>query len=131
MLPGVSTGDFNNDGWPDLYAISGGTTPDKLFINQGNGQFVDEATQWGLTDLIYGVGSCIGDFNRDGWQDIYVVSAGDIVNGAISNGNRLYVNNGNGTFSDVAQTAGVAFGAGCGCSKTAMWSDYDHDGWLD
>ena len=131
MLPGAAVGDFNRDGWPDLYAISGGTTPDKLFINQGGGIFVDEAAQWGLTDHLYAAGACVGDFNRDGWLDIYVVSAGDTVNGAIPNGSRLYQNNGNGTFTDVAQAAGVAYAAGCGCSKTACWADYDHDGWLD
>lgn len=131
MLPGAAVGDFNNDSWPDLYVVTGGHIPDRLFINQGNGTFVDQAASWGLTEQIYGAGACVGDFDRDGWQDLYVVSGGDTVVGAAINANRLYRNNGNGTFSNVAFAAGVDAGAGVIRSKTAAWCDFDHDGWLD
>lgn len=130
MVGGATTGDFNGDGWPDLYMPSGGSRPDYLFINQGNGTFVDESAAWGLTALHYGVGACIGDYDRDGWQDLYVTSMGP-AGAPAANANKLYRNNGNGTFTDVAAAAGVQIvntaGDGFGC----VFGDYDLDGWLD
>ena len=57
MSGGVTVGDFNRDGWPDLFALGGGLTPDALYINNGDGTFDDEAADWGLTDLYRGVGA--------------------------------------------------------------------------
>jgi hypothetical protein len=131
MVGGGTVGDFNNDGLPDIFIFGGGGIQDKLFINQGNGTWQDEATQWGLTDLTYGVGSAVGDFDRDGWQDLFVTSWGDPINGPLHNDNRLYRNNGNGTFTDVAAIAGVQSASNSADSYSACFGDYDHDGWLD
>lgn len=130
MVGGTTVGDFNNDGWPDLFKLSGGTRPDYLFINQGNGTFLDQAAQWGLTDLNMGSGACVGDYDRDGWDDLYVTCMGAA--GVPGNShNHLYRNNGNSTFTDVAAPAGVqivnVLGDGFGCA----FGDYDRDGWLD
>ena len=67
MHGGGTVGDFNNDGWPDLFVVGGGGTNDRLFINDGLGGFTDEAAAWGLTDLYRGNGSTACDFNNDGW----------------------------------------------------------------
>jgi len=131
MVGGGSVGDFNNDGLPDVFVFSGGSGPDYLFINQGGGQWQDQAAAWGLTDAIYGIGSAVGDFARDGWLDLYVTSWGDPVLGVHAGDNRLYRNNGNGSFTDVAAAAGVQFGSTGADSYGACWGDYDLDGWLD
>lgn len=130
MVGGATVGDFNNDGWPDLFVLSGGTTPDKLFINAGNGTFSDQAVAWGLTSLHYGSGACVGDYDRDGWMDLYVTSFGAVGNPGPGQ-NKLYRNNGNGTFSDVAAAAGVAHASRAGDQFGACFGDYDRDGWLD
>ena len=74
MIGGGTVGDFNNDGWPDFYMPSGGTRPDYLFINDGDGTFTESSAAWGLTDLQLGIGSAVGDFNNDGWDDILVAN---------------------------------------------------------
>ncbi|HMN96327.1 MAG TPA: FG-GAP-like repeat-containing protein [Phycisphaerales bacterium] len=133
MTSGIAVGDFNRDGWPDMFWASGGIGPDKLFINNGDGTFTDRAAEWGLTDVHAACGACAGDFDGDGWIDIYVTSFG---NGSNNQGqvgkNRLYRNNGNGTFTNVAEQAGVhmtatVFSSGYGCA----FGDYDLDGDLD
>ncbi len=131
MVGGGTVGDFNNDGLPDVFAFSGGTGPDHLFINQGNGSWVDQATAWGLTDEIYGIGAAAGDFDNDGWLDLYVTSWGDPVGGLRHDANRLYRNNGNGSFTDVAASAGVQSGSTDADSFGCCWGDYDLDGDLD
>ena len=131
MMVGAAAGDFNNDGWLDLFAIGGGLQFDALFINQGDGTFTDIAQTAGLSELHVGSGAAVGDYNGDGWQDIYVTSFGPLE--AIGPGqNRLYRNNGDLTFTDVAVEAGVnltslemADGLG------ASFGDYDLDGDLD
>lgn len=133
MPAGIAVGDYNNDGWPDIFWASGGMSPDHLFINQGDGTFVDEAAAWGLTDIHAVCGACAGDYNDDGWIDIYVTSFGNSNNNQGEVGkNKLYRNNGDGTFTDVAQQAGVNItgqfiSSGYGCS----FGDYDLDGDLD
>ncbi len=131
MTGGMGVGDFNRDGAPDLYWISGGGMPDKLFINNGAGSFTDEAAAWGLGELHCGSGASVGDYDGDGFPDIYVTSFGQA--GNIGPGhNRLYRNNGNGSFTDVAAAAGVEFTSptvsnGYG----SAFGDYDLDGDLD
>ena len=131
MMVGAAAGDFNNDGWVDLFAIGGGLQADALFINQGDGTFEDAAQAAGLAELHVGSGAAVGDYNSDGWLDIYVTSFGPL--GFMGPGqNRLYRNNGDLTFTDVAVEAGVnqtstemADGFG------ASFGDYDLDGDLD
>jgi enediyne biosynthesis protein E4 len=76
----------------------------------------------------FGPGVCVADFDGDGWQDIYFVNGRDLYNRGISVRNALYRNNGDGTFTDVTERAGVpGTGYGLGC----VWGDYDNDGWPD
>ncbi len=131
---GGAVGDFNNDGLQDIFVISGGNggVLDKLFINNGDGTFTDQAAAWGITAQHKGKGASVSDFNRDGWLDIYETSAGPSSGGATPGHHKLYRNNGDGTFTNVAAAAGVNFthpstqdGWGSG------WGDYDLDGDLD
>ncbi|HEY8310587.1 MAG TPA: VCBS repeat-containing protein, partial [Gemmatimonadaceae bacterium] len=105
---GVALLDYDNDGWLDIYlvngstydAISGKATPPHaaLFHNNHDGTFTDVAQKAGVTNDRWGYGAVIGDFDNDGWPDIYVTNFGK---------NRLYRNNHDGTFTDVAEKAGV------------------------
>lgn len=104
---GVGVIDYDADGWPDLYFIQGGLwhergernpRRDRLFRNLGNGRFADVTEQAGLGDGEYGQGVAVGDFNGDGFPDIYVGNVGK---------NRLYENMGDGTFRDITDAAGV------------------------
>lgn len=131
---GGAVGDFDRDGWPDVYVVTGGVggIPDRLFMNNGDGTFTDEAAAWGLTAIHSGKGVSVADFNDDGWDDIYVTSAGTDLIGPEPGNHRLYCNNGDGTFTNVAATAGVHMTStlsedGFG----SAWSDYDRDGDLD
>jgi hypothetical protein len=126
---GVALLDFDNDGWLDVYLINGstfaslkGTEPSPramLLRNNRDGTFSDVTDKAGVANERWGFGVAIGDFDNDGWPDIYVSNFGK---------NRLYHNNRDGTFTDVAQQAGVTLG---GWSAGATWGDYDHDGRLD
>ncbi len=133
MPAGIAVGDYDNDGLPDIFWASGGTEPDRLFMNNGNGTFTNEAAAWGIAVRHAACGACAGDYNDDGWIDIYVTSFGNSSNNQGEVGkNRLYRNNGDGTFTEVAASAGVAFTAqtfssGYGCT----FGDYDLDGDLD
>ena len=127
---GVAFVDFDNDGWQDLFFVNGtrlnelpqGQTPtNHLDRNNGDGTFRDVTEKAGLTRTGWGQGVCVGDFDNDGYDDIFVSYFGK---------NALYHNNGNGTFTDVAEKAGVAnnrsrWGSGC------AFTDYDRDGNLD
>jgi len=109
MFGGGSVGDFNQDGWPDVFLLGGGGngTADALYINNGNGTFTDEAASWGVDLVHHGKGSTVGDFNNDGWPDLYVTSGGDMTEGDRTGQHLLYRNNGNGTFTNIASSAGV------------------------
>lgn len=117
------------DGWPDIYlvngstydALSGKTVPPHaaLFHNNHDGTFTDVAEKAGVTNDRWGFGVAIGDYDNDGWPDIYVSNFGE---------NRLYHNNHDDTFTDVAQKAGVTLG---NWSTGASFGDYDGDGLLD
>jgi enediyne biosynthesis protein E4 len=126
---GVGLLDYDNDGWLDIYLVNGSTydaltgkaTPPHaaLFHNNHDGTFTDVAEQAGVTNDRWGFGVAIGDYNNDGWPDIYVTNFGK---------NRLYRNNHDGTFTDVAERAGVQLG---NWSTGATFGDYDGDGRLD
>ena len=133
MMGAGAVGDFDNDGWPDVFVLSGGTQPDRLFMNEG-GTFVDRAVEAGLADQHIGLGAAVGDYDGDGWQDIFVVSWGRSVdsNDPVADDHRLYRNNGDGTFTDVADEAGLS---DLGWFLPAGWGpafgDMDLDGDLD
>ncbi|MCA9290298.1 MAG: CRTAC1 family protein [Phycisphaerales bacterium] len=132
MTGGMGVGDFDRDGDQDLFWISGGTGPDKLFINQGDGTFVDEAASWGLTAVHCGNGVAVGDYNNDGWPDLYVTSFGDGPGPAMPGKNRLYRNNGGRSFTNVAVAAGVNVSSATQPNGFgAAFGDYDLDGDLD
>jgi enediyne biosynthesis protein E4 len=126
---GVALLDYDNDGWLDIYlvngstydAVSGRSTPPHaaLFHNNHDGTFTDVAQQAGVTNDRWGFGVAVGDYDNDGWPDLYVTNFGK---------NRLYHNNHDGTFTDVAEKAGVALG---NWSTGATFGDYDSDGRLD
>jgi hypothetical protein len=120
--------DYDNDGWLDIYFVNSGPsdffTPkaplkNALYRNNRDGTFTDVTTKAGVAGSTFGMGAAVGDFDADGFADIYVTSYGR---------NILYRNNGDGTFADVTTKAGVA---APGWSTCATWFDYDGDGRLD
>ncbi len=120
--------DYDNDGWMDIYLVNSGPsdffTPAKplknaLYHNNHDGTFTDVTDKAGVAGGTFGMGAAAGDYDGDGWVDLYVTSYGR---------NILYHNNGNGTFTDVTEKAGVA---APGWSTCAVWFDYDKDGKLD
>jgi enediyne biosynthesis protein E4 len=136
MGPGVALFDYDNDGRLDIFVVNGaplsdpmtkGAIPQKagpkywnrLYHQKKDGTFEDVTEQAGLQGMGYGMGVAVGDYDNDGFEDLYVTAYG---------GNRLYHNNGNGTFTDVTEKAGVA---GSGWSTSALWVDLDNDGLLD
>jgi len=126
---GVALLDYDNDGWLDIYLLNGSTVaaykgqapaPRAMLLhNNHDGTFTDVTEKAGVANERWGFGVAVGDFDNDGWPDIYVANYGK---------NRLYHNNHDGTFTDVAEKAGVALG---GWSAGPSWGDYDHDGRLD
>lgn len=132
MAAGGAVGDFNRDGHQDLFVLGGGGFPDALFINNGDGTFTELSEAWGVDRSHMGVGAAVGDFDGDGWLDLYVTSFGPAnVNPAVGK-HILYRNNGGTGFTDVAAAAGVhqtsvATPDGLG----AAFGDYDLDGDLD
>src|SRR5262245_16711778 len=130
FLSSGAVGDFNNDGWQDLFVIIGGAAPDKLFINNGDGTFTDQAAQWGIGIAHLGIGVAAGDYDRNGWLDLYVTSFGQPVGPPAVGKHRLYRNNGNGTFTEVATVSGVA-STGATDGMGPAFGDYDLDGDLD
>jgi hypothetical protein len=126
---GVALLDYDNDGWLDIYivngstydALNGKTEPPHaaLFHNNHDGTFTDVAAKAGVTNDRWGFGVAVGDFDNDGWPDLYVGNYGK---------NRLYHNNHDGTFTDIGETAGVTLG---NWSTGPSFGDYDGDGRLD
>ena len=130
MGTGVGWIDYDQDGLLDLYFVQSGATKvytpphplrSALYHNNGDGTFTDVTQKAGVGgEGHYGQGVCVGDYNNDGYPDLYVTGYGSAV---------LYHNNGNGPFTDVTDKAGVADKGGW--STSAAWIDYDKDGWLD
>jgi enediyne biosynthesis protein E4 len=126
---GVGLIDYDNDGWLDIYLVNGSTYEAEkstapaphaaLFHNNHDGTFTNVAEKAGVTNDRWGFGVAIGDYDNDGWPDIFVGNFGK---------NRLYRNNHDGTFTDVAEKAGVTLG---NWSTGATFGDYDGDGKLD
>ncbi|MHC5109360.1 MAG: CRTAC1 family protein [Planctomycetota bacterium] len=130
---GGTVGDFNNDGYVDIFWLSGGGNdqPDKLWINNTDGTFTDQASLWGVNLVHQGYAATTGDFNDDGYLDMFVSSRGaDDTTAGQAATHLLYRNNGNNTFTDIAQAAGVAY-AGDETQWGAVFGDYDLDGDLD
>ena len=127
-----AAGDFNRDGLPDLFACAGPEGHDKLFINNGDGTFTDEASSWGVDAQHCGMGVAVGDFNNDSWPDVFVSSWGDSYAALVPGKHKLYRNNGDGTFTDIAASAGVQWTSPSKATGFgASWGDYDLDGDLD
>jgi enediyne biosynthesis protein E4 len=136
MGVGVALFDYDNDGLLDIFVVNGaplsdptpkGTIPQKagreywnrLYRHRSDGTFEDVTEKAGLQGVGYGMGVAVGDYDNDGFEDLYVTAYG---------GNRLYHNNGDGTFTDATEKAGVG---GSGWSTSAAWVDLDEDGLLD
>jgi hypothetical protein len=136
MGAGVALFDYDNDGRLDIYLVNGaplsdptskGTIPEKtgsqywnrLYHQKPDGTFEEVKEKAGLQGAGYGMGVAVGDYDNDGFEDLYVTAYGE---------NKLYHNNGNGTFTDVTEKAGVG---GSGWSTSAAWVDLDGDGFLD
>jgi hypothetical protein len=127
---GVAIFDYDNDGWPDIFFVNGtrlGSLPKQaepsnhLYRNNHDGTFTDVTEKSGLHASGWGQGVCVGDYDNDGFDDLYVTYYGK---------NRLYHNRGNGAFEDVTAAAGVA-GAGNRWGTGCAFVDYDRDGLLD
>ena len=126
---GVALIDYDNDGWLDIYLVNGSTyealsgkaeAPHAaLFHNNHDGTFTDVAVKAGVTNERWGYGAAVGDYDNDGWPDLYVANYGK---------NRLYHNNHDGTFTDVGEKAGIQLG---NWSTGPSFGDYDGDGKLD
>src|SRR5215218_8334160 len=128
MSGGIALFDYDNDGDLDVYFVnsltvdlvkSKGKTKSELYRNDGNGKFTDVSAKAGVSDIGWGMGAAVGDYNNDGYDDIYVTCLGP---------DHLLRNNGNGTFTDVTDKAGVSDPR---WSTGASFLDYDNDGDLD
>jgi hypothetical protein len=129
MGPGCAFIDYDNDGWPDILLVNGkdwpghaksGATTLALYRNNHDGTFTDVTRKAGLGISLFGLGVAIGDYDNDGFDDIFISAVGQ---------SHLFHNNGNGTFTDVTKAAGL-WGPN-EFSTSAAWFDYDHDGKLD
>lgn len=121
MSGGVASGDFNGDGWVDLYAVGGDGQKNLLLINQQDGSFKDDASFAGVDILNRGSGPSFADINGDGLLDLFVGSVG-------GSKPRLYLNTGNEKFTDITDDSGLVLP---GNNFSASWADYDKDNDLD
>ena len=120
--------DYDRDGWQDILLVNGMDWPGhkqrhstlRLYHNNRNGTFTDVTSRAGLDVELYGMGVAVGDYNNDGFPDILITCVGQ---------NRLFRNTGKRTFVDVTNASGL--GKREGFSTSALWIDYDRDGWLD
>ena len=126
--PGCAFLDYDNDGWMDIYLVNSGpseffhpTHPmrNALYKNNRDGTFTDVTEQAGVPGGTFGMGVAVGDFNNDGYPDIFVTACGRSL---------LYRNNGDGTFTDITVKAGLEIN---GWTTSAVWFDFDNDGRLD
>jgi hypothetical protein len=135
MAGGIALFDYNNDGFLDIFFTNGAEIPsldktnpsywNRLFRNNGDGTFTDVTEKAGLQGIGYSMGVAAGDYDNDGFVDLYVAGV---------NRNQLFHNNGDGTFTDVTEKAGVSGvipGYGKAWAITAGWFDYNNDGLLD
>ena len=135
MTGGVAVFDYNNDGWLDIFFTNGAAIPsleksdpsyyNRLFRNNGDGTFTDVTEKAGLQGIGYSMGAAAGDYDNDGFVDLYVTGV---------NRNQLFHNNGDGTFTDVTEKSGVGGvipQIGKAWSVAAGWFDYNNDGRLD
>ena len=129
MCGGIAVFDYDNDGWMDIFLVDGSTLADqrdakchtgKLYHNNHDGTFTEVTAKSGLAHCGWGFGVAVGDYDNDGWEDLYIT----YLDGAI-----LYHNNHDGTFTDVTAKAGVGNTGRWGTS--AAFGDYDNDGYLD
>lgn len=120
--------DYDSDGWMDIYLVNSGAcdffapkTPlrNALYRNNRDGTFTDITEKAGVSGAGYGMGVAVGDYNNDGFPDLFVTGYNRCI---------LYRNNGNGTFTDVTETSGIKI---AGWASSAVWFDYDNDGRLD
>ena len=131
MGSGAAWGDYDNDGWPDLYLVNmpaalgdslepGADAPtNRLYRNNGDGSFTEVTAAARVGHAGFGMGAFWGDYDNDGCLDVYVTNYG---------ASRLYRNNCDGTFADLTKRAGVANHR---WATSAVWFDYNRDGWLD
>jgi enediyne biosynthesis protein E4 len=126
--PGCAFLDYDNDGWMDIFLVNSGPSDfwkpsepvrNALYKNNRDGTFTDVAEKAGVAGAYFGMGVAVGDYDNDGWPDIFVTAYGRCI---------LYKNNQDGTFTDVTEIAGVATP---GWTTSAVWFDYDNDGRLD
>jgi hypothetical protein len=126
--PGCAFLDYDNDGWMDIYLVNSGPCDfwkpsqpirNALYKNNRDGTFTDVTEKAGVAGGTFGMGVAVGDYDNDGWPDIFVTSYGRCI---------LYKNNRNGTFTDVTEKAGLATP---GWTTSAVWFDFDNDGKLD
>ncbi len=135
MVGGIALFDYDNDGYLDVYFVNGAAIPslkkegaaywNRLYHNNRDGTFTDVTAKAGVAGEGYGMGVAVGDYDNDGWADLYVANV---------TRNQLFHNNHDGTFTDVTEKAGVGGGILDGkkmWSVSALWVDYNNDGLPD